>query len=170
MAGEVGKIEMTRFITAHQLWEKYRVTSPLGDIHRPTQGWWLLVTSFDGTTLVSSTTMLMCLERLCTVVEAEDTICFHLADTCRGKLLSQQWLQLIAIIFCRQAKIRVLDQQTKTPKKPITVFEALSVEHHWTCNNMGDRLLRRTVWQHRRAIFENLAPHSIDDYSKATGK
>ena len=89
MDGEVGKIEMIRCITAHQLWEKYRVTSPLGDIYRPTQGWWQLVTSFNGTTLVSSTTMLMCLERLRTVVEAEDTLCFHLADTYRGKFLSQ---------------------------------------------------------------------------------
>ena len=70
----------------------------------------------------------MCLENLRTVVEIEHTICFHLADIYRGKP-SQHWLQLIAIIFCRQAEIHVLDQQTYTPEKPITVLEALSIVH-----------------------------------------
>ena len=35
---------------------------------------------------------------------------------------------------------------------------------------MGDRLLRRTVWQDRRAIFEYLTPHPTDDHSSATDK
>ena len=124
---EQEKTEMNRCITAHQLWEKYRVASSPGDIYQPTQGWWLLVTSLDETTPVSSITLLMCLESQRTVVEAEDTLCFHLADIYRGKFLSQHWL--IAIVFCRQAEIQVLDQQTYNLEKPITVLEALYVVH-----------------------------------------
>ena len=85
--------EMVRCITAHQLWEKYGIASPPGDIYQPTKGWWLLVTSLDATTLVSPTTLLMCLESLRTVTEPENTLCFHLADIYRGKFLSQHWLQ-----------------------------------------------------------------------------
>ena len=134
------------------------------------QSWWLLVTSLNETTPVSPITLLMCLESLRTVVEAEDTLSFHLADICRGKFLSQHWLQLITIVFCRQAEIHVLDQQTYTPEKPITVLEALSIVHDWSCTNMGDRPMRRTVWQDRRAIFEHLTPLPIDDDSNATDK
>ena len=161
---------MVRCITTHQLWAKYRVASPPGDEYHPTQEWWLLVTSLDETTLVSPTTMLMCLENLRTIVEPEDTLCFHLADIYRGKLLSQQWLQVIAIVFCRQARIHFLDQHSYTPEKPVTVLEALWIVHEWSSTNMGDRPLRRRVWQDRRVIFEHLAPQPTDDQSSATGK
>ena len=89
---------------------KVRVASPPGDVYRPTQVWWLLVTSFDETPRVSPTTLLMCLESSRPVVEAEHTLCFHLADIYRGQFLSQHWLQLIATDFRRQAKIHVLDK------------------------------------------------------------
>ena len=112
----------------------------------------------------------MSLENLRTVVEPEDTLCFHLADIYRGKFLSQHWLQLIAIVFCRQASIHVLDQQTYTPEKPITVLEALSIVYDWSSTNRGDRPLRRTVWQDRRAIVEHVAPQPTDDQSNAIGK
>ena len=118
----------------------------------------------------SPITLLISLESVRTVVEAENTLCFYLADFYRGKFLSQHWLQLIAIIFCRQAEIHVLDQQTYTLEKPITVLEALSVVHDWSCTNMGDRPLRRTVWQDRRAIFDHSASQPIDYHSNATGK
>ena len=72
MNAEQEKTEMIRCITAHQLWEQYRVASPPGDIYQPTRGWWLLVTSLDDTLPVSPTTLLRCLESLCTVVETED--------------------------------------------------------------------------------------------------
>ena len=75
-----------------------------------------------------------------TVVEFDDTLCFHLTDIYRGKFLSQQWLQLTAIFFS------------------------------WSCTNMGDRFLRRTVRQDRRAIFEHSAPQSTDDCINVTGK
>ena len=143
---------------------------PAGDVYQPTQGWWLLVTFLDETTLVLPTTLLMFLKILRIIEEPEDTLCFHLADIYREKFLSQHWLQLIRIVFCRQAKIHFLDQQSYTPEKPVTVLEALSKVHDWTSTNMGDRPLRRTVWQDRRAIFEHLAPQPKDNQSSATGK
>ena len=74
LAEEDSSPEMVRCITAHQLWEKYRIASPPGDIYQPTKGWWLLATSLDATTLVSPTTLLMCLESLRTVTDPESTL------------------------------------------------------------------------------------------------
>ena len=96
-----------------------------------------------------------CLESIRNLVEANDSLSFHLADIYRGKFMSQHWIELIAITFCRQAWIHVLDQLTYTPEASITVLGALSIVHDWSCTNMGDRLLRRTVWQNRRAILEH---------------
>ena len=104
--------QMIRCITANQLKKKYHITSPPGDVYQPTTGWWLLVTSLDDSSLVSPITLSLCLENLRTLVETSDTLCFHLADIYRGKFLSQHWLQLIAIIFCRQTKICILDRIT----------------------------------------------------------
>ena len=136
------KIAMVRCINAHQLWQKYDVTSPPGDVYRPTAGWWLLVTSLDETSPVNPGTLLICLENLFGLVEFEDTHCLHLADIYRGRVPSQHWLQLLAIIFCRQVKIRLLDKHTYTFENPVTVLAALSVVHDWSYTNMGNRPLR----------------------------
>ena len=163
------KVAMVRCITAQKLWQQYGVTSPPGDVYHPTTGWWLLVTSLDETSPVTPGTLLICLENLRTLVEFDDTLCFHLADIYRGKLLSQHWLQLLAITFCRQARIRLLDKYTYTFENPVTVLEALSVVHDWSCTNLGDRPLRRTVWQDRKAILDHLTPRQ-DNQSTVTGK
>ena len=163
------KVAMVRCTTAQKLWQQYGVTSPPGDVYHPTAGWWLLVTSLDETSPVNPGTLLICLENLRTLVEFEDTLCFHLADIYRGKFLSQHWLQLLAITFCRQAKIRLLDKHTYTFENPVTVLEALSVVHDWSCTNLGDRPLRRTVWQDRKAILDHLKP-SQDNQSTVMGK
>ena len=113
---------------------------------------------------------MICLENLSTLIEVDDALCFHLVDIYRGKFLSQHWLQLIAITFCRQANIHILDRLTYTPEAPITPLEALTVIHDWSCINMGDRPLRHTVWEERRAIFEHLTPQSIDINDDAAGK
>ena len=160
------RIAMVRCITARRLWQQYGVTSPP---YHPTAGWWLLVTSLDETSLVTPGSLLICLENLRTLVEFEDTLCFHLADIYRGKFLSQHWLQLLAIIFCRQAKIRLLDKHTYAFENPVTVLEALSVVHDWSCTNLGDRPLRRTVWQDRKAILDHVTPIQ-DNQSTVTGK
>ena len=96
------------------------------------------------------------------------TLCFLLADIYREKFFSQHWLQLVALMFCRHARIRILDQHTYTLDKPIAVLEALSIVHDWSCTNMGERLLRRTVWQDRKAIFEHPASTSSDNSSNTT--
>ena len=163
------KVAMVRCITAQKLWQQYGVTSPPGDVYHPTTGWWLLVTSLDETSPVTPRTLLICLENLRTLVEFDDTLCFHLADIYRGKFLSQHWLQLLAITFCRQARIRLLDKYTYTFENPVTVLEALSVVHDWSCTNLGDRPLRRTVWQDRKAILDHLTPRQ-DNQSTVTGK
>ena len=85
---------------------------------------------------------------------------FRLPDLFRGKFHIQHWLQLLAIIFCRQAKIRLLDKQPYTFGTPVTVLEALSVVHDWSTTNMGNRSLQRTVWQDRRAFLEHVTPPS----------
>ena len=161
---------MIRCVTAHRLWEKYHVVSHLGDVYQPTQGWWLLVTSINYSALVSPITLFMCLENLRTLVEAQDTFCFHLADIYRGKFSSQHWLPLIAITFCRQAKIHILDRLTYTAESPITALAALFIVHDWSCIHMGDRPLGRTKWEDRRAIFEQLKPQPIDEHDNAAGK
>ena len=147
---------MIRCITGNQLWQKYHINSPPVDVYQPSTGWWLLVTSLDDSSLVSPTTLLLCLENLRTLVESNDALCFHLADIYRGKILSQHWLQLIAIIFCRQTNICILDRLTYTPEMPISPLEALSVMHSWSCVHMGNRPLRRTIWDDRKAIFAHL--------------
>ena len=163
------KVAMVRCITAQKLWQQYGVTSPPGDVYHPTAGWWLLVTSLDETSPVNPGTLLICLENLRTLIEFEDTLCFHLADIYRGKFLSQHWLQLLAITFCRQTEIRLLDKYTYAFENPVTVLEALSVVHDWSCTNLGDRPLRRTVWQDHKAILDHLTPNQ-DNQSTVTGK
>ena len=108
-------------------------------------------------------TLLICLESLRTLVEFDDTLCFHLADKYRRKFSSQQWLQQVAIIFCRQAKIQLLDKHVYTFENPATVQEALSIFHDWSNTNMGNHPLRRTVWQDRRAIFKHRTPPNVPD-------
>ena len=161
---------MIRCITANQLWQKYHITSPPGDVYQPSTGWWLLVTSLDDSSLVSPTTLLLCLENLRTLVESNDTLCFHLADIYRGKFLSQHWLQLIAIVFCRQTKLCILDRLTYTPKMPISPLEALSVMHSWSCVHMGNRPLHRTIWNDRKAIFAHLMLNPLENHAEETGK
>ena len=161
---------MIRRITANQLWKQYHIASPPGDVYQPSTGWWLLVTSLDDSSLVSPTTLLLCLENLRTLVESNDSLCFHLADIYRGKFLSRHWLQLIAIIFCRQTRICILDRLTYTPEMPISPLEVLSVMHSWSCVHMGNRPLRRTIWEDRKAIFAHLMLNPLENHAEETGK
>ena len=167
---EDGSTEMIRCITANQLEERYGIVSPPGDVNQPTNGWWLLVTSLDEASPVSPSTLLICLDNLRTLVEFKDTLCFHLADIFRGKFPAQHWLQLIAIVFCRQAKIRVLDKLTHVFERTVVVHEALSTVHTWSCANKGDRPLRRTIWQDRRAIWGHLTRPPDENTNDMTGK
>ena len=97
-----------------------------------------------------------------TLVETNDTLCFHLA--------SQHWLQLIAIIFCRETRIHILDRLTFTPETPIPTLEARSSIHNWSYRHMGDRPLHRTIWEDRGAVFGHLTPQPTNNHEEDTGK
>ena len=163
------KVAMVRWITAHQLWQQYGVTSPPGDVYHPTAGWWLLVTSLDEKSPVNPRTLLICLENFCTLVEFDERHWFHLAGVYRPNFLFQQWLQLLAIPLCRQAKILLLDRNTYTFENPVTVLAELFVVHDTSCKKIGNKPLRRTVWQDRKAILDHLPP-SQDNESNFTWK
>ena len=134
---------MVRCVTAHQLWKQDVVTSPPGDVYHSTAGWWLLVNSLDESSLVSPGTLLISLQNIRTLVELDNTLCFRLAKIFRSKIHIQHWLQLLAIIFCRQAKIGLLDKQPYTFETPVTVLEAFAVVRDWSTTNMGNRPLRQ---------------------------
>ena len=51
----------------------------------------------------------------------------------------------------------------------MTVLEALSVVHDWSCTNLEDRPLHRTVWQDHKAILDHLTSNQ-DNWSTVTGK
>ena len=103
-------------------------------------------------------------------METSGTLCFHLGDIYRGKFLSQHWLQLIAIIFCRQTKICILDRFTYTPDTSMFTLEALSIMHSWSCTHMGNCTLHHTIWEDRRAIFGHLTSKPLDNHEEDTGK
>ena len=136
-------VAMVRCVTAHQLWKQDVVTSPPGDVYHSTAGWWLLVNSLDESSLVSPGTLLISLQNIRTLVELDNTLCFRLAKIFRSKIHIQHWLQLLAIIFCRQAKIGLLDKQPYTFETPVTVLEAFAVVRDWSTTNMGNRPLRQ---------------------------
>ena len=56
--------EMIRCIIANHLEEKYGIMSPPGDVYQHTNAWWLLVTSMDETSPVSTSMPLICLGNL----------------------------------------------------------------------------------------------------------
>ena len=58
---------------------------------------------------------------------------------------------------------------TYTFENPVSVPEAHSVVHDWSCRNMGNRSSCRTVWQDRKAILDHPTP-AQDNQSTAKGK
>ena len=63
--GEIGpedtNIAMVRCTTAQKLWQQFGVTSPPGDVYHPITGCWLLVSSLDEVSPVTSGILLICL-------------------------------------------------------------------------------------------------------------
>ena len=53
---------------------------------------------------------------------------------------------------------------------PISPLEALSVMHSWSCVHMGNRPLRRTIWEDRKAIFAHLMLNPLENHAEETGK
>ena len=88
-------------------------------MHSPDIGLWLLVTSLDTSTPIKPTTLLFCLENLRTVVEVNAVLTFFLMDHFRGKFSAEDWLQLIAMVFCRQARMVIEDNALHCFSTPV---------------------------------------------------
>ena len=59
---------MVRCVTADLLSDKYGITCQPGEVYRPAQYWWLLVTAPRAHSLVQPDSLRSCLESLRTVV------------------------------------------------------------------------------------------------------
>ena len=64
-------IQVVRCITADLLSDKYGITCQPGEVYRPAQYWWLLVTAPNAHSLVQPDSLRSCLESLRTVVSEE---------------------------------------------------------------------------------------------------
>ena len=78
--------QMVRCITADLLSDKHGVTCQPGEVYRPAQYWWLLVTASHTHSLVRPDSLRSCLESLRTVVTEEIILCFHIVAFYRRKL------------------------------------------------------------------------------------
>ena len=145
-----------------QLWHQNGVTSPPEYVYHPNAGWWLLVTSLDETSPVIPATLLICLQNLRTLVEFDDTL-FPFSRQIPRENSYSTMVTASSYHVLHQAKIRLLGKHDYTFENPATVQEALSIVHDCSTTNRGIRLLRRTVWQDRRAIFEHMTPPKVPD-------
>ena len=118
-------IQMVRCITADLLSDRYGVTCQPGEVYRPAQYWWLLVTASHTHTLVQPDNLRSCLESLRTVVTEELILCFHIVDLYRGKLQFRWWLELIITLFANFPRICLLDDWTHSFNQPVTIHTAL---------------------------------------------
>ena len=115
-------IQMVRCITADLLFDKYGVTCQPGEVYRPAQSWWLLVTASHTDFLVQPDSLRCCLESLRIVVTEELILCFHIIDLYRGKLQIRWWLELIIPLF---SNFRLLDDWTHCINEPVPIDTAL---------------------------------------------
>ena len=94
-------------------------------MYHPPDGWWLLVTTLDETSPVSPGTLLVCIENLRTLLEFDTKLGFNLVEINRRKNPQSLLVGSKAIIFYRQAKIRILDKNVCSFETSVTVLEAL---------------------------------------------
>ena len=145
-------IQMVRCFTADLLSDKYGVTCQPGEVYRPAQYWWLLVTASHTHSLVQPDNLRSCLESLRTLVTEELILCFHIVDLYRGKLQFRWWLELIITLFANFPRIRLLDDWTHSFNQPVTIYTALGTLDAWSTANVDNQSLSRSVWQDLTAI------------------
>ena len=145
-------IQMVRCITADLLSDKYGVTCQPGEVYRPAQFWWLLVTASHTHALVQPDNLRSCLESLRTVVTQELILCFHIVDLYRGKLQFRWWLELIITLFANFPRIGFLEDWTHSFNQPVTIHAALGTLDAWSTANVDNQSLSRSVWQDLTAI------------------
>ena len=145
-------IQVVRCITADLLADKYCVNCQPGEVDRPAQYWWLLVTSSHTHSLVQPDSLRSCLESLRTLVTEELILCFQIIFLYRGKLQFRWWLELIITLFTSFPCIRLLDNWTDSFIEPVTLHAALGTLDAWSPTNVDNRSLSRSVWQDLTAI------------------
>ena len=152
-ASDKEKLERVKCITADVLHDQYGVAAPPGDIYAPDEDLWLMVTSLDTSAPVRPTTLLLCLENLRTVVESEATLTFALTDHFRGKFTVKDWLHLIAMTFCRQARIVIEDTTQHRFSTPISVREAFDSVDNWSNMNTAGKKHPKSIWRDKNAAM-----------------
>ena len=145
-------IQMVRCFTADLLSHKYGVTCQPGEVYRPAQYWWFLVTASHTHSLIQPDNLRSCLESLRTVVTEELILCFHIVDLYRGELHFRWWLELIITFFANFPRIRLLDDWTHSFNQPVTIHTALGTLDAWSTANVDNQSLSRSVWQDLTAI------------------
>ena len=136
---------MVRCITVDLLFDKYGVTCQPGEVYRPAQLWWLLVTASHTHSLVQSDSLRSCLESLRTVVTEELSLCFHIVDLYCGKLHFRWWLELIITLFANFPRIRLLDDWTHSFNQHVTIHTALATLDAWSTTNVDYQSPLRSV-------------------------
>ena len=133
------------------------MTVPPGDVFSPDENLWLLVTLLDTSKPIKPKTPLLWLENLRLVTETSTTLTFLLTDHFRGKFDVGDWLQLIAMIFCRQAK----DTVAYNFSTPISVRDAFDSVDNWCNLNNAGRKHPRSVWWDKSAAMAFLTTEPI---------
>ena len=146
---------MVRCITADLLSDKYGVTCQLGEVYRPAQYWWLLVTASHTHTLFGPDSWRSCLESLRTVVTEKLFLCFHIVDLYRANFQFRWWLELIITLFANVPRIRLSDDWTHSFNQPVTIHTALGTLDAWSTANVDNQSISRSVWQGLTAIRKN---------------
>ena len=139
-------IQMVRCITADLLSDKHGVTCQPGEVYRPAQHWWLLVTASQTHSLVRPDSLGSCLESFRTGVTEELILCFHIVDLYCGKLQFRWWLELIITLFANFPRIRLLDVWTHSFNQHVTIHTALGTVDAWSTANVDNQSLSMSVW------------------------
>ena len=145
-------MQMVRCITADLLFDKYGVACQPGEVYRPAQFRWLLLTASHTHSLVQPDSLRCCVENLRTVVTEQLILCFYIVDLYRGKLNFRWWLELIITLFANFPRIRFLDDWTHSFNQPVTIRTALGTRDPWPTANVDNQSLSRSVWQDLTAI------------------
>ena len=124
----------------------------VGDVYQIAENWWLLITAETTDSLVDPQDLRSCLENLRTLTDPEHILCFQVLDFYRGKFDFRHWLELIAIIFCRHPRIRILDHYVHHFDPSQTVVQTLKTIDTWSRANTASRAIQRSVWSDKYAI------------------
>ena len=96
------------------------------------------------------------MENLRTLTDPEHILCFQVFDFYRGKFLFGQWLEMMAILFCKQPRIRILDEYIHNFDSPQTIIQTLKTIDTWSRANTAGRAILRSVWSDKHIIEDSV--------------